>query len=160
MARVYLETSFVSACVTVRTDAASEYRRAVSLEWWTTQASRHQPLVSDEVVAELSDPLFSRSADAMRLIDGLESLRVSEEVVGLAAVLVREKVMPGPVKGDAIHVALAVVHRVEYVLSWNVRHLSNPNKIRHLATVCLRVGAIPPQIMTPDMLWEMDDEPS
>jgi len=50
MARVYLETSFFSACVSTRTSAKSVARRETSIEWWQTQAVRHELYVSDEVV--------------------------------------------------------------------------------------------------------------
>lgn len=56
-------------------------------------------------------------------------------------------------EGDALHVAAATVHRVEYMLSWNVRHLANLNKVKHLAEVCRRAGYVPPIIVTPDLLW-------
>jgi len=82
----------------------------------------------------------------------------NEEVRGLAELLVREKVMPGPVGGDAVHVAFATVHAVDYVLTWNVRHLANPSKLAHLRTICLRAGFLPPQIVAPKLLWEEDNE--
>jgi len=50
MARVYLETSFFSACVSTRTSAKSVAWRETSIEWWQTQAARHELYVSDEVV--------------------------------------------------------------------------------------------------------------
>ena len=40
----------------------------------------------------------------------------------------------------------------------NVKHLANPRKVRHLETICLRLGLVPPRILTPDMLWEDEDE--
>ncbi len=66
--------------------------------------------------------------------------------------------MPGPVAGDAVHVSVACVHGVDYLLTWNVRHLANPNKLEHLAAVCLRLGLTPPRIVTPDMLWKETDD--
>ena len=57
-----------------------------------------------------------------------------------------------------MHVAAATIHRADYLLSWNVRHLANPNKVRHLTTICIRLGLLPPQIVTPDLLWEDADE--
>jgi hypothetical protein len=158
MARVYLETSFVSACVSDRTDAASSYRRETSREWWERQRQQHRLFVSDEVVAELSDPAFPRSQAALDWIAGIESLAVAPEAIGFARVLVAEKAMPGPLKGDAIHVAVATVCSVDFVLSWNVKHLANPNKVEHLGKVCLRFGLLPPRIVTPEFLWEVDDE--
>ncbi len=62
--------------------------------------------------------------------------------------------MPGPESsGDSLHVAAATVHSMQYLLTWNVKHLANVNKVRHLQEVCRRVGYLPPAIVTPDLLW-------
>ncbi len=158
MATVYLETSYVSACVTDRTDAGSLYRREASLDWWNTQAPRHSLYVSAEVLAELSVPSYTKSQEALAFIRRVPLLEISEEVRGLAQILVNEKVMPEPVAGDAVHVAVTCVANVEYLLTWNVRHLANPNKVVHLQAICLRLGLVPPRILTPDMLWEDADD--
>ena len=47
---------------------------------------------------------------------------------------------------------------MEYMLTWNVQHLANPNKRMHLAVLCMRLGLAPPAIVTPDMLQEPDDD--
>ena len=157
MTQVYLETSFVSACVTDRTDTASAYRRQVSTAWWKEQRAEHELFIAEEVLAELSHPDFRLRSDATALVQGIPMLSTTEEVRGLARILVREKVMPGPAAGDAIHVAVATVHRMDYVLTWNVRHLANANKLEHLRIICRRVGYVPPQIVTPDILWEYEE---
>jgi hypothetical protein len=151
MARVYLETSFVSACVTDRKDAGSVYRREKSLEWWALQADRHEIWYSDEVVLELDRPGFRHRVDALRFVEDLPMLKVTPEAVALAILLIQERVMPGPVVGDAVHVAVAALARIEYILSWNVRHLANPNKTLHLSNVCAKRGLVAPRIMTPDL---------
>ncbi len=159
MALVYLDSSFFSVCVSTRTDARSVVWRESSVEWWQTQASRHALFISAEVVTELSAADFPQSEAALSMLTGLNLLPLSPEVVGLASILVREKLMPMPaVSGDAIHVAAATVHQLDYLITWNIRHLANPNKRKHMAAVCLRLGLIPPQIITPDMLQEEDDE--
>lgn len=158
MARVYVETSFFSACVSTRTSPKSIGWRETSNEWWHTQAPRHELYVSDEVVAELSDPDFSQGPAALAMLRGLRLLELGPEVRGLAEILVREKLMPRPaVAGDAIHIAAATVHGMDYVLTWNVQHLANPNKRTHFTTACLRLGLMPPQIVTPDLLVETDE---
>ncbi len=158
MARVYLETSFFGACVSMRTSAKSVSWRETSNEWWRTQAARHELYVSDEVVAELSDPQFAQGAAALAMLRGLRLLELGPEVRGLAEILVREKLMPRPsLSGDAIHVAAATIHGMEYILTWNVQHMANPNKRTHFATICLRLGLLPPQIVTPDLLVETDE---
>lgn len=61
--------------------------------------------------------------------------------------------MPGPaIEGDAIHVAVCAVHRIEYLVTWNQKHLANPNKRTHLTVVCARSNFPAPQIVTPDLL--------
>lgn len=80
-------------------------------------------------------------------------LDINPEVEDFAGLLVAQKVMPAPaISGDALHVATATIHRMQYILSWNVKHLANENKRMHLAVICMRLGLVPPMIVTPDML--------
>lgn len=162
MAKVYLETSFFSQCVTIRTGAIDLGRRATSLNWWNTQAKAFELFISDEVIRELSDPDFPDTVrgPALAMLSGLTAVDLSAEVAGLADLLVRERAMPAPaVSGDAIHVAAAVVHQMDYLLTWNQKHLANPNKRTHLAVICARLHLAVPQIVTPDLLIvENDDE--
>jgi hypothetical protein len=158
MARVYLETSFFSMCVTSRTGDLDVGRRASSKLWWETQAKWHEVFISPEVIRELSSPAFPNRDKALDMIGGLPVLDFTMEVVDLAEVLVRERVMPSPaVEGDALHLAVAIVHHMEYLLTWNVRHLANPNKRTHLAVLCMRLGFVPPMLVTPDLLQESND---
>lgn len=155
MARVYLETSFISACVSDREDAASVYRREASLEWWEQQGPRHELVVSTEVLAELENPGFRQREAAIVMIEPLSLLAADADALGLAQVLVRERVMPGPIdRGDSMHVAIATVHSVDFIVSWNVRHLANLKKLAHLRKVTMRLGLVPPMIVTPELLWE------
>lgn len=149
MASIYLETSFFSACVTDRTDSRSADERMESLTWWSTERPKNDVVTSGEVVAELRVPGYRMSEAALALAYQLVFLELTPEVRGFAAVLVAEKAMPGPESGDAMHVAFAAVHSIEYLLIWNIRHLANVNKTRHLQRICMRHGILPPQIVTP-----------
>lgn len=67
--------------------------------------------------------------------------------------------MPGPTReGDAIRIAAALVHRIDYLVTWNQQHLANPNKRTHLQVVCARLGYLLPEITTPDMMF-LGDSP-
>ena len=159
MISVYVETSFFSACVTDRSDPQSTVWRETSRRWWQAHRRRFNLCISEEVIAELSAPGFIHGPEALEMLDGLNIAELSPEVQGLAKLLVREKVMPGPsTSGDAIHVAAATLYATDYLLSWNVKHLANINKRAHLARICLRIGVFPPQIVTPDLLWEQADD--
>jgi hypothetical protein len=87
------------------------------------------------------------------MLEGLPQLALTDEVLGAAAVLVRELVMPGPAaEGDALHVAVTLVHQMDHLVTWNQRHLANQNKRTHLQVVCARLGYLLPEIVTPDLM--------
>lgn len=94
------------------------------------------------------------------MLEGIYSLTLTDEVEEVARLLVEKKVMPGPIStGDAVHVALAIVHRIQYILTWNIKHLANPNKRVHLAVFCMQLNLPCPQLVTPDMLkWSASNE--
>jgi hypothetical protein len=152
--KIYLETSFISACVTNRTDPSSLHRKKESLDWWTSERQKHQLILSSEVITELSAPTYPLRIAALHFIKDIPPLMISPEAMGFAGILIDEQVMPQRLSGDAIHVAVATLERSEYILSWNVKHLANPNKRVHLAKICMRLGFVPPIITTPEFLWE------
>ena len=160
VAKVYLETSFISACVTTRDDVASAYRREASLAWWDWRPRRYEVCISDEVVNELSDPRYPQGKTALRCVERVPIISVTEKMVALAQGFVDRQVMPKQVGGDALHVAMATVARVDYMLTWNVKHLANPNKAQLLNAVCLDFGLVPPRILRPDDMMELADESS
>jgi hypothetical protein len=155
MSSVYLETSFFSECCTIRATEIARGRRATSLNWWRNDAAKFDLYISPEVVRELSSddfPAAVREA-ALAMLEGLPQLALSDEVLGVAAVLVRERVMPSPAAaGDALHVAAALVHRMDHFVTWNQQHLANQNKRTHLQVVCARLGYLLPEIVTPDLM--------
>lgn len=152
MARVYLETTILSAIVTDRLDLASLYRRESSRKWMQEVGPDHELFASVEVIRELSDPGFPLRDAALEYAEKLPLLEINDEVIACAQTLVRTLVMPQPVAGDALHVAVCAVHGMDYLLSWNVKHLANPNKAHHLRFVLEEMGMDAPVILTPDML--------
>jgi hypothetical protein len=125
------------------------------LGWWNKHAAAFNLFISAEVIRELSSPDFPDGvrAPAQAMLSGMKALLLNEEVLGLAEILVRERVMPAPaVEGDAIHLAAATIHRMDYLLTWNQRHLANPNKRTHFTVICARLNLAAPQIVTPDLL--------
>jgi hypothetical protein len=152
---VYLETSFFSECCTVRTSEIARGRRATSLEWWRNHAPKFERYISAEVVRELSSPDFPAAVrdPALAMLKGLTLLPTTEDVIAFAELLVAERVMPGPAnEGDALHLAIAIVHRLDYLVTWNQKHLANPNKRTHLTIVAARARLRLPEIVTPDLM--------
>jgi len=153
--KVYLETSFFSECCTIRTGEIARGRRAVSREWWEKQAVNFRLFVSSEVIRELSSAAFPAEVrePCLDMALQLESLIITPSALEVAQALVDSQVMPRPATGgDAVHAAAAITNRLDYLLTWNQRHLANLNKRTQLAVVCSRLGFVVPEIVTPDIM--------
>jgi hypothetical protein len=155
-ATVYIETSIPSAFVTTRTDPGSLHRRAVTQEWWKAQLPLYDVYTSGVVLVGLRKGSWPDQVEAIALVDPLDRPAVDEEVTGVARRYVEERLVPADLSGDAAHLAVACVHEVDFLLTWNIRHLANPNKNSHLTVVNRRLGLLTPQIVTPEMLWLED----
>ncbi len=156
---VYLETSVVSAHDDRRDDPVSQAQRLITLDWWEYQRPHFDLYYSQAVAAELMRTDFPGRESSLRLLDEMTLLPITPAVEGVAETYRRHLVMPGGAMGDAVHLAVACVHEVDYLLTWNCRHLANTNKIRHIQVVNMRLGLRAPVILTPEMLAAEEEGP-
>ncbi len=157
-ASVYVETTIPSAYVTVRTDPASLYRREVTRQWWDQQLDVYDVRTSDNVLLELEQGDWPGQAEAIALMDPLSRLMIDDEIMAVAGRYIQERLVPAGLGGDATHLAAACVHGVDFLLTWNIRHLANPNKLDHMTVINRRLGLLTPHIVTPETLW-LEDTP-
>ncbi len=150
---VYIETTVPSAFASQREDAASVYRRATTRQWWTSQSGRYGLCTSEATLGELRAGTYPSRAEAIALVESLPRLPITDEVVEIARLYVRHRLMPESVGGDALHLAVASLHEMDYLLTWNVRHLANPNKVEHMTVINRRLGLLSPAILSPEELW-------
>ncbi len=158
MARVYLETSFFSACVTTRSSSRAQYEREMALTWLNAEQSGNTLFLSDSVVAELSAPNYRERDEALELASQFLIEPITPAMETFAIILAERFVMPQDLQGDALHVAAAVILKADLILTWNVKHLANQNKQPHLRAVCIENGFVPPRIARPDILLQ-ENEP-
>jgi len=85
-------------------------------------------------------------------VDGLPLLAVTAEALALARALERLARLPARAAVDALHIALATVHGVDYLVTWNMRHIANAELRPAIEAACRRAGYAPPVIATPDAL--------
>lgn len=150
---VYVETSVPSAYVSHRTDSGSLYRRKLTRQWWAEQAHHYDLVTSQATLNELADGSYPGQDAAIALVKGVPRLEVDEEAQAIAELYIRHFVMPDEDAGDALHLALASIHEVDYLLTWNLRHLANPNKVDHITTINRRLGLLTPIVLSPELLW-------
>ena len=103
-------------------------------------------------MAELQRAAFPRQKEALAVLRQMEYLPLTDEIKGVAVIYQVHVLMPRGAIGDAVHLATACVYEMDYLLTWNCRHLANTNKIQHIQTINLRLSLVTPVLVTPQML--------
>jgi hypothetical protein len=88
----------------------------------------------------------------LALLDGIALLRISDEVVTLAQALVKDHAIPEVAAADAVHIAVAAVNGIHYLLTWNCKHIANAERFDLIEKTCFDNGYKPPIICIPDEL--------
>jgi predicted nucleic acid-binding protein len=155
--RVYIETTIPSAYFDERRDPAMLARREATRRWWATAGERYELVTSVVTREELKKGPLGRRASWLELIRELPVLQRTGRVAELASVYVQHKVMPAHPLSDALHLAIASYHECDYLLTWNFKHLANPNKFAHIRRVNASREAYVPRIVPPLDLLEVND---
>lgn len=157
MPSVYIETTIPSYLFESRTTAQAVAWQAVTRDWWDRCRNGFELYTSRFVLAELSRAPATKARAA---IEALEGVRVVDEPTGLSDVVeyyIEHRLMPAEAGGDAAHLALASMHSIDFLLTWNCRHLANANKIQHLTVLNARLGLHVPVVTTPLTLMPEDE---
>jgi hypothetical protein len=155
---VYIETTIPSVYHDVRDEPALTARRESTQRWWAEDAPDYDLFTSIFVLGELQRGSYPGKDGALRLIEDLPLLGVVPEIEGIAQVYVARHLMPRGDFGDAYHLAIASYYGMDFLLTWNCRHLANANKVQHLRVVNAELGLSVPIVTTPDLLLEETED--
>jgi hypothetical protein len=76
----------------------------------------------------------------------------------LAELLIDRKAVPASEPRDALHIAIAAANGVQFIATWNFKHILNPHLQAQIAGTCREAGFIPPVICTPEQLKATEDD--
>jgi hypothetical protein len=153
MESVYLETSFISYLVArASRDVIVAGHQQTTQDWWANRRSQFECSVSQVVIdeASLGDP--AEVQKRLAIIAGLPSIEVTEDAKALAKAIMAAGMLPAHAFPDAAHIAVSAVHAVDYLLTWNCKHLANAQIARRIAVVCEQLSHKMPIICTPEEL--------
>jgi predicted nucleic acid-binding protein len=154
--KVYVETSVISYLTARPTnDLRAMANQAATVEWWETQRSKYDLVISEFVLAEASLGHPEAAGRRLAAIMGLMELQATEEVRALGEQFVKREALPEKAEMDAYHVAIAAVNGIEYLLTWNCTHIANAHTRPKIESVCRALGYEPPIICTQDELTEV-----
>ncbi len=147
---VYIETSMVGY-LTVRpsNNLILMANLEVTRKWWETRRSQFTLYISQVVLDEAAQGDSEMALKRLEILQSLPVLELNEAVQDLGAQFLTRSNLPPKASDDAIHIAAATVHGLDYLLTWNCRHIANAQIQRKLAEICLDFGYKLPIICTP-----------
>jgi predicted nucleic acid-binding protein len=145
---LYLETSVVGAYL----DNGEPFRRDLTIRWWEHELSEYQPYVSPLVRRELERVPEPHRTGYLRLIEPLKNLELADEAAILAEGYISRGIFHRKYLADALHVALASFHKIDYLVTWNFGHLANVRKQARIRVFNVSAGFFVPMIVTPEFL--------
>jgi predicted nucleic acid-binding protein len=153
-AKVFLETSVISyLTASPSRDIVHAAHQQLTREWWDKR-SRFDLYVSQAVLGEAGRGNASAATRRLAAVQGLPVLAITGEVSDLAERFLDESALPAKAAVDAIHIAVAVVNGMDYLLTWNCSHIANAQIRAKIEQICRRAGLQPPVICTPEELME------
>ena len=154
--RIYIETT-IPSYLTARgsRDLRLAADQETTEEWWETRRSGYELFVSETVLDEAAVGDAAFAAKRLAVLDGLPRLALTPEAAALATRLLTTEIIPPKAAPDALHLAIAAAHGMDFLLTWNCKHIHNLMLERRIQAVCLAFGFECPIICTPSDLMEI-----
>jgi len=152
--KVYVETTIISYLTAMpSSDIVLAAHQQITREWWERR-HRFDLFVSQAVIREAARGDAEAAARRSTAVEGGPVLGVGAEAAQLAERFLQMGVMPAKAEVDAVHIAVAVVNGMDYLLTWNCRHIANAAIRGKIEYTCRDAGLQPPIICTPEELME------
>ena len=145
---LYIETSVIGAYL----DNGDPFRRDITIRWWEHELAEYDVYSSMLVQRELERIAEPHRSGYLNLIRPLKYLDLAEEVAILAEGYIERGIFHRKFIADAIHVALASFHKIDYLVTWNFGHIANVRKQARLKLFNTTAGFFSPVIITPEFL--------
>jgi hypothetical protein len=153
----YIETTIPSFYYDTRRSLEIRSRRHWTRRWWEMPKPGAILVTGYSVIAELALTPGAKRNRALAMARQLPVLEETADTLEVVEFYQQHKLMPAGIFGDATHLALATIHKCDYLVTWNCRHLANPSKLDHMVRVNWMLGFATPKIVTPIQLLEADE---
>ena len=155
MPSVYLETTIPSYLAAFPSrDLVIAAHQQITHEWWRTAMDRFDLHISEAVLDEIEAGDCDAAGRRLEIVDGLAVLKFTSEVATLVHAYDEHLGLSGRARADLAHIAFAVAYEMDYLVTWNCRHIANGETIYRLNKANARLGRLAPVIVTPEEMLE------
>jgi hypothetical protein len=152
---VYLETTIIGYLTSRPSrDLVTAANQQLTRDWWDYRRKLYDLYASEAVIAECSAGDPQAAQERLDVLTTVPVLDVTAEAEHLANELVKQVPLPEKAEVDALHIAIATVHGIDYLLTWNCTHIANAALHHRIAAICQSAGFELPTICTPQQLME------
>ncbi len=159
MDTVYIETSIVSY---LRQHPSAQVvmaaRQLLTHQWWNNERSKYELVASQYVIDEASAGDPTRSEERLELLDSIPLLPLDPEIAQIADEIMTRAILPPKARTDALHIAMVAHHRIQYLLTWNCRHIANATILPRIHALLTDLSIPIPVICTPEEMVNDDTE--
>lgn len=153
--RVYIETTVISYLTAQpNRDLVIAAHQQITHEWWDSRRTSYELCVSQLVLKEAGAGDAQAAQERLEVLKAMTLLATSNEALDLAKELIQTGALPLKADDDALHIAVAAMNGVPYLLTWNCRHLANATMRPFIESACNGKGVKAPIICTPEELLE------
>jgi predicted nucleic acid-binding protein len=151
--KVYLETTIPSLLTAWPSrDVSIAGQQQTTRDWWNERRQRYELFVSVLVMKEVERGDAKAASERIARLQECLVLPYPKEAEDLTRALLSSRLIPAKAETDAAHVATAAVHGMDFLLTWNCRHIANAAIVEKLRDICDREGFPAPVICTPHEL--------
>jgi len=150
--KIYLESATISYLTARPSENLDKKFRQKQTRLWWKYRDRFELFVSETVAEEIKRGNQKAAELRSEIIEGIPVLPHSDQVALLAQVFVSAGAVPPNAVQDAYHIASAAIHQMDYLLTWNQKHIANPVKLRQMEELIFGFQLKPPFIVTPEQL--------
>lgn len=151
--RIYIESTIPSYFVArPARDILQAARQQLTRDWWDIERAKHELFTSQVVLDEIASGEAAMARQRLAVVTGITLLRSTDEAEALTQRILASGLLPTDADRDAAHIALATVHEMDILLSWNCRHIANAAIQARLRRLAEKLGFALPVLCTPEEL--------
>lgn len=133
-------------------DVVTSARQTVTIEWWDAYKNTFEIFISELVIKEIGSGNAAAAQKRLFLVKNIPVLETTKNAVELAKLLVKEKAVSDSCIEDALHISIAAVQRINFLLTWNFKHINNANTREKISKVIMQAQLKTPILCSPEEL--------